>query len=149
MFFPRILPSLLTKSNQLFFSTWFPQFQVTVSPASFPSFTCCPFSGSHVPPPYFYSANLPSHSPLPKHTPTSTLLIYIFPFLSMLVKLYLIISESLLIFFSLHLLSFYGHSLCHITFEKNYCLNTTNHFWKDKQDTGPDLEKPQERDWTK
>ena len=84
-----------------------------------------------------------SHPPLSKHTPASSLLIYTFPFLSMRIKFYWTIYESLLIVFSPSLRTFYSHYVGHITFEKHCCLNTTNQFKKYKLDNGPVLEEPE------
>ena len=84
-----------------------------------------------------------SHPPLSKHTPTSLLLIYTFPFLSMRIKFYWTIYEGLLVVFSPNLLTFYSHYVCHITFEKYCCLDTTHQFKRYKLDNGPALEKPE------
>lgn len=60
----------------------------------------------------------------------------------MRIKFYWTIYEGLLVVFSPNLLTFYSHYVCHITFEKYCCLNTTNQFKKYKLDNGPALEKP-------
>ena len=78
-----------------------------------------------------------------KHTPTSSLLICTFPFLSMRIEFYWMIYESLLIVFSLTLLTFYNHYVWHITFDKHCRLDTRNQFKKYKQGNGPALEKPE------
>ena len=61
----------------------------------------------------------------------------------MRIKFYWTIYEGLLVVFSPNLLTFYSHYVCHITFEKYCCLDTTHQFKRYKLDNGPALEKPE------